>query len=1035
MSLEFRISGRVVERESGSGISGLMVRAYDKDLLFDDLLGSATTGADGRFELFYSESDFRELFERRPDIYLSLYERPGKFLLHTKDAIRWNAGKDETFELVVDRAQLDPRAASGRLGTSLGLPAGALKLEKRGGFVVPKIRGFATGGRPGAPAVPLQMRYAVLPHGATVRRVEVTPGEPLRIEVDGVPLPAHAPFPDTGIDPRTFQPLEPLPAMTPPDPRYYEGRAHYPENLAELVRVESMGPVEVAVVEVRPVQFDAATNSYLFYRDLGFHVEFEARATPSKGGLPPMGEYQAEDLLAALGSDVVVVSPEIDWPLTVMEETPHLIITDNFRWPDRTIFADGSSRPPTLSERGVAVAGDLVAEFQRLADWRTQQGMRSMVVTISDIVAGRYGEFTRGGFARDLQEIIRNFLKFAAGTWGVRYLVLGGDTEIVPIRKFAGTGLLLHDSYGVVSTVSNPPEEGRYCIVSDNVVKILPAFLPAAYIEPLCTYKGGVVVPFNKDASATELGWYFSDPPAPGSPLRYIIVEGPKNILNDDYYWVRDWNSIPSDFYYSSLFGPGYDKPLQHDFDDAGSGLYGRTYYDGGWFNQGGKEVFLDNIDVAPDVWVGRVPASSSADVRAYVDKLMTYEGLETPAGDPVDTSYLTQIVYAADYYYRIDHARQPDAAKAPAPGTFTHAAGAGESHMKLHQDQELDVHFEAPTFRLIARTGETNTHIFYDPSFGTASVGWYFTTDEKFDTASKKATRFVRVFGPEADIVPDAFFWDPLQIEDAIQEKEELRAEMKKSYPAFTDVQRHYADYFEVGAPPPVVPLKTGTLRTAIDAGTHFLSLTGHGNPNGCCGVYLSLQGNFNNAGKYFIAYANSCLTARVDNVDSLGEVSVLNPDGGAVAYVGYTRYGWIGIGDNYEQFFWCALKQYGRVGPAAGLRIGSDNVSSAWPRYAQILLGDPALRVWDHVPSKFEVMIREDFTTELPVDVSLAGNALSDARVTLTGDGVFLTKKTGPHGRATFSIPPSCSGELLLTVTTRKGRIYRKQIRNSLT
>jgi len=1011
MSLGFRISGRVVERGSGSGISGLMVRAYDKDLLFDDLLGSATTGADGRFELFYSESDFRELFERRPDIYLSLYERPGKFLLHTRDAIRWNAGKDETFELVVDRTQLDPRPASGRVGASLGLPAGALKLVKRGDFVVPKIRGFDTGGQPGAPAVPRQTRYAVLPHGATVRGVEVTPGEPLRIEADGVALPAHAPFPDLGIDPRTREPLGPSPGMTPPDPRYYEGRGRYPETLAELVRVETMGPVEVAVVELRPVQFDAATNSYLFYRDLEFHVEFEDTATPLKGGLPPMGEYQAEDLLAAFGSDVVVVSPEIKWPLTVMEESPHLIVTDNFLWPERITFADGSSRPPDLSERGAALSGDLVAEFQRLADWRTQQGMHSMVVTISDIVAGRYGDFTQTGFPRDLQALLRNFLKFAAGTWGVRYLVLGGDVEVVPMRKLVGSGLF--ETFGVARTATDPPEEGCYRIVSDNVVKIRPKFLPLTD-EPLCTYKGGVVVPFNEAASATELGWYYSDPPAPGSALRFIIVEGPKEILDDDYYWVRDENSIPSDFYYASLSG---------SFDDAGTGLYGRSYYNGV------KEIFLDDVDVAPDVWVGRVPAASGADVRAYVDKVMTYEGLETPAGDSVDTSYLARIVYAADYWGRIDHP-QGDAAKAPAPGTYTHAAGAGESHMKLHKDQALDVLFQVPSHRLIARTGVTETFLPYDPSSGTASAGWFFTTDGQFDTASTAATKFVKVFGPEADIVPDAFFWDPLQIEAAIQEKENLRAEMEKSYPAFTDVERHYADHFEVNAPPPVVPLESGTLRTAIDGGAHFVSLTGHGSPDGCCGVYLSLQGHFNNARKYFIAFADSCSTARPDGVDSLGELSVIDPDGGAVAYVGNTRYGWIGTGDNYERFFWCALKQYGRVGPAAGLRVGSDNLSSVWVRYAQNLYGDPALRVWDHMPSMFEVMTLEDFTIELPVDVTLSGQPLFDARVTLTGNGVFLTKKTSPRGRATLSIPPG-TGELLLTVTTRKGRIYRKQIR----
>ena len=36
--MEFTITGRVRERESGLGVPNLIIRAYDKDLFFDDLL-------------------------------------------------------------------------------------------------------------------------------------------------------------------------------------------------------------------------------------------------------------------------------------------------------------------------------------------------------------------------------------------------------------------------------------------------------------------------------------------------------------------------------------------------------------------------------------------------------------------------------------------------------------------------------------------------------------------------------------------------------------------------------------------------------------------------------------------------------------------------------------------------------------------------------------------------------------------------------------------------------------------------------------
>ena len=68
MLFRYRIFGVVREAESSRPLEGLLVRAFDRDLLFDDALGSTLTGANGRFEIQFTELRFKELFEGRPDL-------------------------------------------------------------------------------------------------------------------------------------------------------------------------------------------------------------------------------------------------------------------------------------------------------------------------------------------------------------------------------------------------------------------------------------------------------------------------------------------------------------------------------------------------------------------------------------------------------------------------------------------------------------------------------------------------------------------------------------------------------------------------------------------------------------------------------------------------------------------------------------------------------------------------------------------------------------------------------------------------------
>ena len=102
-----RVIGTVVEQESGKPLQGLRVRAYDKDLVFDDKLGDTLTDAAGKFEISYSEVHFRDLEETEPDVYIRIYDASGKKLLYTTErAVRKSAAVTERFDVKIAKAKL-----------------------------------------------------------------------------------------------------------------------------------------------------------------------------------------------------------------------------------------------------------------------------------------------------------------------------------------------------------------------------------------------------------------------------------------------------------------------------------------------------------------------------------------------------------------------------------------------------------------------------------------------------------------------------------------------------------------------------------------------------------------------------------------------------------------------------------------------------------------------------------------------------------------------------------------------------------------
>ena len=104
----FVIYGKITGKESNKNIVGLTVEALDKDLLFDDNLGSAVTDKKGNFEIVYDRDDFQELFfDKKPDIYLKVKNLKGETIYTTENKVKYQAARVEEFDIVISEKLID----------------------------------------------------------------------------------------------------------------------------------------------------------------------------------------------------------------------------------------------------------------------------------------------------------------------------------------------------------------------------------------------------------------------------------------------------------------------------------------------------------------------------------------------------------------------------------------------------------------------------------------------------------------------------------------------------------------------------------------------------------------------------------------------------------------------------------------------------------------------------------------------------------------------------------------------------------------
>ncbi len=297
-----------------------------------------------------------------------------------------------------------PAAATG-LSFELRLNPGDVRVRATdaGGAVSVDAPGYATLADEGRPALPYRIVGVLLPQGHEVGSFAVRVSEGRVVATGVVPVIAGATLTGDGVRGENG----PLAAT---------GADAFPSERVRLLGTGTLNGYVVASFAVFPVSI--ADGQVVAHETMFLDVETVASSRLAPVHMERRRADVAERVRAELAR--IVINPG--------DAAGYSFATVDVPAPD------GGFAPSTFpSLEGspvdyvIVTPDSLAAAYQALADFKTSKGVATVIRTVEWILAN----YRNGS---DSPETIRNFVIDAYAKWGIKYLLLGGDTGEIPPR-------------------------------------------------------------------------------------------------------------------------------------------------------------------------------------------------------------------------------------------------------------------------------------------------------------------------------------------------------------------------------------------------------------------------------------------------------------------------------------------------------------------------------------------------------------------------------------------------------------------------
>jgi hypothetical protein len=244
-------------------------------------------------------------------------------------------------------------------------------------------------GQSGEPSLPTKGAYILLPPDTTISAITVSGGS-IPLGTGYTILPCGKPIPLIPNAPN----IAPSPNAT-----LYASAELFPKNLYNEVGLYHFRGYTILVVQLYPLQYIPASGTVFFYPSL--QVTVNLQKTSQENPLFRGMEQDREDLLKKI-------------------DNPSVIDTYQMLLKSRALLDQ--------YDLMILTTDALKESFVPLAVQHNKTGTQTIIRTLSDV----------GGTS---PEAIREYIRTAYTTWGISYVLLGGDTDVIPAKMLYVEGM------------------------------------------------------------------------------------------------------------------------------------------------------------------------------------------------------------------------------------------------------------------------------------------------------------------------------------------------------------------------------------------------------------------------------------------------------------------------------------------------------------------------------------------------------------------------------------------------------------------
>ncbi len=197
---------------------------------------------------------------------------------------------------------------------------------------------------------------------------------------------------------------------------HFDTSVSYPTEICQIVDVSYFRGYSIAILNVFPVHYLATTGQISYYPEITLTI-----STSPTDSINP--------LFRGLPIDKKALLQKVD--------EASMLSTYNLYLPNQ---AHSSLVDPSETYDYVIITSrelqnfQGVNTFQDFVNYKNMRGTRTTIISVEDILNDPFYRNDTNHLFNDSQARIRSFIKDAYLNWGIEYILLGGDTDTIPVR-------------------------------------------------------------------------------------------------------------------------------------------------------------------------------------------------------------------------------------------------------------------------------------------------------------------------------------------------------------------------------------------------------------------------------------------------------------------------------------------------------------------------------------------------------------------------------------------------------------------------